>query len=168
MITKVDQFLAEKNKARILAERKAEAETKTNQVNEAQQKINEDIKKVLSDLNRLVSEGHIAADQNVEQLLELFGLGKKTYDLNTFEASPEVKKSIASRKQLVDQFTKGFTKVGLPAEDITKAIEALWSFVGADSVPLMNKYNFSYNAADKKLIIDPNGKGLFNGHPIMG
>jgi hypothetical protein len=32
----------------------------------------------------------------------------------------------------------------------------------------MDKYDYTFDKDKKELIINPNGKGLFNGHPIMG
>jgi hypothetical protein len=45
----------------------------------------------------------------------------------------------------------------------------LIAFTGSGkSIPLMDKYDYTFDKDKKELIINPNGKGLFNGHPIMG
>jgi hypothetical protein len=167
MITKVEEFLAEKK--RKIEESKNAVTTATTAVNEAQEKINEEIKKVVSELSKLVAEGHIKPEQNIEQVLEFFGFGKKDYKLDsTFVVDPTIEAAVAKRQDLAKPLLAGFAKVGLQEPEASLAVKALWSFVGADSIPLMNKYDYSWNNDTKILTINPNGKGLFNGHPIMG
>jgi hypothetical protein len=176
MITKVDKFIAEK-KRKIEESKNIVA---TTSVNEAQEKINEQNRLIATQLSKLVEEGHIKPEQTVEQILELFGTGKKTYVLDDkFTVDPKIDAVIKQRSvpvksrtgkvtSLVQEFKDGFTRVGLVEPELSKAVQALWTFVGADSVPQMDKYNYTYNNDTKQLVIDPNGKGLFNGHPIMG
>ena len=176
MITKVDQFISEKKRKELFLERK---KAKTS-VNEAQEKINESNKFIAAQLFKLVEQGHIKPEQTVEQILELFGTGKKTYVLDDkFTVDPKIDAAIKQRSvpvksrsgkvtSLVQELKDGFTRVGLVEPELSKAIQALWSFVGVNSVPQMDKYNYTYNNDTKQLVIDPNGKGLFNGHPIMG
>jgi hypothetical protein len=115
---------------------------------------------------KYVKESTSPAEQ--ELVNEFFGIGKKTYKLDdTFKPSPAAADFFAKRKDLVAQYNKFFTKQGMDVDTAAKAIQAVKMFAG-EGVPTLSSYTITYDAATKALVIDPNGKGLFNGHPIMG
>jgi len=96
------------------------------------------------------------------------GFGKKTYMLDdTFKPSKEAEEFFNKRKDLVKVYNTAFTKRGLSGTELDNAIKALKMFVG-DGIPQLKDYTFTYEPETKKFIIDPNGKGLFNGSPVMG
>jgi hypothetical protein len=100
---------------------------------------------------------------------EILGFGKKTYKLAEFKADEGTESFFNKRKDLVKKYKEGFTRVGVPAELVDAAVKSLIAFTGGGkSIPLMDKYDYTFDKDKKELIINPNGKGLFNGHPIMG
>ena len=98
---------------------------------------------------------------------EIFGFGKKTYKLAEFKADEKAEDFFNKRKDLVKRYKDGFTKVGVPVELLDAAVKSLISFADG-GIPLMDKYDYTFDKDKKELVINPNGKGLFNGHPIMG
>lgn len=120
----------------------------------------------LAKYGKYVTEAVSPAEQ--ELVNEFFGFGKKTYKLDdTFKSSPVADEFFAKRKDLVAQYNKLFTAQGMDAATAEKAVKALVMFVDG-AVPMLKDYNVTFDVPTKALVIDPNGKGLFNGHPIMG
>jgi len=120
----------------------------------------------LSKYGKYVTESVL--DTNNDVVNELFGFGKKTYILdNAFKATPAAEEFFNKRKDMVAQYSKLFTKQGMDADLIAKAVKALKMFTG-DGIPLLKSYNITYDVVTKTFVIDPNGKGLFNGSPMMG
>lgn len=110
----------------------------------------------------------IENEENEEIEEGFLGFGKKTYMLDdTFKASKEAEEFFNKRKDLVKIYTTPFTKRGLSGTELDNAIKALKMFVG-DGIPQLKDYTFTYEPETKKFVIDPNGKGLFNGSPVMG
>jgi hypothetical protein len=100
---------------------------------------------------------------------ELFGFGKKTYKLDSLKSDEGTESFFNKRKDLVKQYKSGFAGVGVPEELLDAATKALITFSGkGEYVPAMNKYDYTFDEDTKELVINPNGKGLFNGSPIMG
>lgn len=124
----------------------------------------------LSKYGKYVTESVL--DTNKDVVNELFGFGKKTYILDdTFKATPDAEEFTNKRKDMVAQYNKLFIKQGMDADTAAKASKALKMFVGGDAngaIPLLKSYNITYDVVTKTLVIDPNGKGFFNGSPIMG
>ena len=128
---------------------------------------------------------------NIEMTNEEFlGFGKKTYILSDDEFKPSAdslthikydkdKKSAifvhpASKGAMADfknLYKKKFNQ-DLSSELAVKCVQAAYMFGGG--APMLSKYGFEFNPKNDKeggkitLTIDPNGKGLFSGHPIMG
>ena len=118
---------------------------------------------------------------------EIFGFGKKTYKLDEFKASKETEDFFNKRKDLVnggtfknsqgrvskmEGYVNIFKRLGVPEELSANAAKALIEFAGSTvenkETPGMDKYNYTFDKDKNELIINPNGKGLFNGSPIMG
>ena len=113
---------------------------------------------------------------------EIFGFGKKNYKLDEFKASKETEDFFNKRKDLVnggtfknsqgkvskaEGYINTFKRIGVPEELTSNAAKALIEFCDG-GVPSMDKYDYKFDKDKKELTINPNGKGLFNGHPIMG
>ena len=101
-----------------------------------------------------------------EEIDEIFGFGKKSFNLNALKPSAE---AIAfatkhpARKVAIDAFKKHYNM----NDDLAmKAVQAVYDFAGG--VPMLAKYSFDFNPQTMTLTIDPNKGGLFSGHPIMG
>lgn len=113
----------------------------------------------------------IYGDQN-----EAFGLsnivngikGIKTYNLTDFKPSQEAIDFYNQRKNdLVPKYNEFFVgKQGMTEEQAKNAIMALYDF--GKGQPLLKKYTLDFDKTTNSLKVDPNGKGLFNGSPIMG
>lgn len=98
---------------------------------------------------------------------EIFGFGKKTYNLTDVKASKEAMDFYTQRKDLVAKYNEFFVgKQGMTEEQAKNAIMALYDF--GKGMPLLKKYSLDFNKEANTFTVDPNGKGLFNGHPIMG
>jgi len=95
--------------------------------------------------------------------------GNKKYVLNdTLKSSKEALDFVTNpaRAKSMKVYSDVLTKHGMDAETIKKAVAAIYDF--GNGVPLLNKYTLTYDAATKTMEVNPNGKGLFNGSPIMG
>ena len=121
---------------------------------------------------------------------EVFGFGKKTHILSGDEFKPS-KDSLTYIKYDKDKkaaisvhpaskvpfndfknlYKKKFNQ-DLSDEFAVKCVQA--AYMQGNGVPQLSKYGFEFNPKDDKhggkitLTIDPNGKGLFTGSPIMG
>lgn len=96
--------------------------------------------------------------------------GVRKYNLDTYKASKIAIDHYNDPKYKVtfDKMKKSMSKsLGLDDEYAGKALLAAIDFTKG-ATPMLNKYNIDYNKDTKELKINPNGKGLFNGHPIMG
>lgn len=102
----------------------------------------------------------------IEKVEEGLFDGVKTLNLTTLNVSKEAQDFITKRKDLKATYTKALTKMGMDVADIDIAIMAIYDF--GKGTPMLNKYELTYDDNAKTLKINPNGKGLFNGHPIMG
>lgn len=109
---------------------------------------------------------------------ELFGLGKKVYVLDEYKPSEKAVEYVAKHpaaKVCIRDFKTLYKKKfnqDLSDELTNKCVQVAYDFGGAP--PQLGKYGFEFNPKDEKkggkvtLTVDPNGKGLFSGHPIMG
>lgn len=101
----------------------------------------------------------------------LFGFGEKEYilddkfiaskDAEKFTKAPAYAKNVAYLKNTL------IKHLGMDDAEAAKAVDAVATFTKGAS-PLLNKYNLTFDKESKKFVINPNGKGLFNGHPVMG
>ncbi len=93
--------------------------------------------------------------------------GAKVFDLSTYSGTDAGKKELANpgRKKSLETIKRGFRNMGMADEFLDKALLAIFDFNGG-SAPIINSYNFVWDAEKKSLKIDPNGGGLFNGNPI--
>lgn len=160
MITKVSKFIAEKNKSEKPV---VKAETvNENQLNESE------VVSLVAQLSKLIEQGHIKKDHKIEEILaEGFFDGAKTVVLDdTLKASKEATEFVAQRKDLMKVYTQYLTKVGMPADQIAKAVTALYDF--KKGLPVLKTLDLTYNPETKKLVMKNSNSGLFNGHPIMG
>lgn len=102
----------------------------------------------------------------IEMIEEGLFDGVKTYNLSDLKASKEAQDFVTKRKDLKPTYVKALTKFGMDETNIDNAIMALYDF--AKGVPILKKYELTYDEKNNTLKVNPNGKGLFNGHPIMG
>ena len=95
--------------------------------------------------------------------------GNKKYILNdTLKSSKEALDFVTNpaRAKSMKIYSDALSKHGMDAETIKKAIAAIYDF--GNGVPLLANYTLNYDLPSKTLEVNPNGKGLFNGSPIMG
>lgn len=103
-----------------------------------------------------------------EELNEGF-FGNQKYVLDDkFKSSKEALDFVTNpaRAKSMKVYSDALSKHGMDAETIKKAVAAIYDF--GKGVPLLNKYTLTYDLPSKTLEVNPNGKGLFNGSPIMG
>lgn len=96
---------------------------------------------------------------------EFLGFGKKKIKLDDVKPSDdaaEYSEKHPAAKKLMD----ALSKFGIVGEFAKKAIQAIYDF--ADGVPMLSKYDLDYDEKSHVLTIDPDGHGMFSGHPIMG
>ena len=118
----------------------------------------------ISKYGQYVTESVLSAEYTVN---ELFGFGKKTYNLAALKPSKDAVDFYNTRKDLVKKYNEFFVgKEGMTEEQSKNAIMAIYDFGGG--MPLLKKYTIEFNKDTNSLVVDPNGKGLFNGHPVMG
>jgi len=94
---------------------------------------------------------------------ELFGFGKKVVNLDSASPSKDAQEFVSTRKNLLPGYYAQFMqKMGMDQPTADKAIMAVYDF--AKGIPLLNKYELSYDAATKSLTINPNkaGASLFS------
>lgn len=96
---------------------------------------------------------------------EFLGFGKKKIKLDDVKPSEDAAE-YTEKHPGAKILLKAFTKFGIIGDLAKKAIQAMYDY--ADGVPMLSKYDFDYDKNTHVLTIDPNGKGLFSGHPIMG
>lgn len=124
----------------------------------------------MKDLKHLKTfEQFVAQPELVDE--GFFSFGKKEYILDDkfagtknsekFTKAPAYAKNVAFLVKNMMKF------LGMDEAEAKKGVEAVATFTDGAS-PLLNKYNIDFDKATKTLTINPNGKGLFNGHPIMG
>ena len=110
----------------------------------------------------------ISTEETNEGILD-FAKGIKKYKLQDIELTPNAKKEFLGRKGIVDTLKKSIlkSKLGLMDEKVDQAIKAIFNFANG-AVPIVSNWNIDYNKDTDELIINPSGKGLFSGHPVMG
>lgn len=96
---------------------------------------------------------------------EFLGFGKKKIKLDDVEPSKDAAE-YSEKHPAAKKLMAALSKFNIIGEFAKKAIQAIYDF--ADGTPMLSKYNFDYDEKTHELTIDPNGKGLFSGHPIMG
>lgn len=108
------------------------------------------------------------AEETNEGVLD-FVKGIKKYKLTDLKLTPTAEKEFKIRKKAVEQIKNDLasSKLGLTPEQIDKAVIAIFNFLDG-TAPIISKYNIDYDKAKDELVINPNGKGLFAGHPVMG
>jgi hypothetical protein len=118
----------------------------------------------ISKYGQYVTESVLSTEYVVN---EFFGFGKKTYNLTSLKPSKDAVDFYNNRKDLVGRYNKFFVgKEGMTEDQAKNAIMAIYDF--GNGAPLLNKYTIEFNKDTNTLVVDPNGKGLFNGHPVMG
>lgn len=96
---------------------------------------------------------------------EFFSFGKKKIKLDDLEPSEDAA-DYTNRHPAAKKLMAALSKFNIIGDLAKKAIQAIYDF--ADGPPMLNKYNLDYDEKTHELTIDPNGKGLFSGSPIMG
>jgi len=116
---------------------------------------------------------------------ELFGFGKKTYKLGA-EFKPDEDSLEFIKYNAETKKSSGHPAAGLCVKDFKRLYQDAFkqelstelavqcvqaTFMFADGVPQLSRFGFEFNkkgSDEISLTINPNGKGLFSGHPIMG
>lgn len=131
------------------------------QAQETQPEVQESLD-IYGDQNEAFSLSNMA--NNIKNAVK----GIETFNLLNYKPSQDAIDFYDTRKNdLVPQYNKFFiTKQGMTEEQAKNAIMALYDF--GKGQPLLKKYTLDFDKTANTLKVDPNGKGLFNGSPIMG
>lgn len=125
------------------------------------------IQKIAAGSGAMTVGESIENDEANEGLLDKF-TGVKKYKLSEVELSPKAAELWNTRAKLVGTIKDSLAKnLKLDAAKAEQAAKAVFNFANG-AIPVMSRWNIDYMVKADELVVNPNGGGLFNGHPIMG